>query len=178
MTSPLCPLRRVGVCTDCACSHRRAQTRWDLTGEGAESDCYYQVDELIRLIPELANSAAGRAAAAAAAEAGSGGAVRRPPAGHRRRRFGRAARQRDLITWLEGWMQEQRRWDEGVQATLRAQHTERMRVLGEIRDELRTGGARVPQTRPPLQLPPLPQQKLSAQEQTQDDAVVAQVFLT
>ena len=154
------------------CAGRRAQTRWDLTGEGAESDCFYQVDELIQLIPELAGSAAGRAAAAAETS-GAGGARRPAPGCQKRRRFGRAARQRDLVTWLESWIQEQRRWDEGVQAVLRSQHAERMRVLTEIRDELRAGGARVPSTRPPPPLPALPQSKLPAQE----DSVVAQVFL-
>ncbi|KAF0303563.1 hypothetical protein FJT64_024450 [Amphibalanus amphitrite] len=158
-------------------STKRAQTRWDLTGEGAESDCYYQVDELVQLIPELAGSAAGRAAAAVDASLAPGTARKVTAGGPRRRRAGRAARQRDLVTWLENWLQEQRRWDEGVQAVLRSQHAERLRVLTEIRDELRAGGARVPTTRPPPPLPALPQIKHGVSP-SQTDSVVAQVFLT
>ncbi|KAF0293157.1 hypothetical protein FJT64_008928 [Amphibalanus amphitrite] len=158
-------------------AYKRAQTRWDLTGEGAESDCYYQVDELVQLIPELAGSAAGRAAAAVDASLAPGTGRKVTAGGPRRRRAGRAARQRDLVTWLENWLQEQRRWDEGVQAVLRSQHAERLRVLTEIRDELRAGGARVPTTRPPPPLPALPQIKHGVSP-SQTDSVVAQVFLT
>ncbi|XP_037081329.1 uncharacterized protein LOC119102062, partial [Pollicipes pollicipes] len=44
-------------------AYKRAQMRWELSGEEVESDCYYQVDELVRLIPELAAGAAGRGGA-------------------------------------------------------------------------------------------------------------------
>lgn len=121
--------------------YRRVQLRYETTGEQTESDCYFQIDEIVQLVPDLVNPA-----------------PRMPPppqrAGVKRRRRSpggavtpRVRRQRDLLLWLEQWLQEQRRWDDAMLTALQQQHQERQRTMQLVLEEVRSGRCRIPAPR-------------------------------